>query len=91
VSGRPIDNTVLAILLHPKAKPPNDPKTGLPLTKSQERIEQLITDLDAEDERIIIPTPAPLTAITPEILRPSRHLMTGLRLCLDSKLNPPPI
>lgn len=52
-----IDNTTLALLLHPKAKPPNDPKTGLPLAKAQERIEQLITDLDAENERIIIATP----------------------------------
>ena len=52
-----IDNTTLALLLHPKAKPPNDPATKLPLTKAQERIEHLITDLDAESERIIIPTP----------------------------------
>jgi predicted nucleic acid-binding protein len=52
-----IDNTTLALLLHPAAKPPIDPKTGLPLAKARERIEQLITDLDAEDERIVIPTP----------------------------------
>jgi hypothetical protein len=39
-----IDNTALALLLHPKAKPPNDPKTGLPLAKAQERIEQPITE-----------------------------------------------
>jgi predicted nucleic acid-binding protein len=52
-----IDNTTLALLFHPGAKPPNDPKTGQPLIKARERIEQLITDLDAEDERIVIPTP----------------------------------
>lgn len=52
-----IDNTALALLLHPAAKPPNDPKTGLPLAKARERIEQLIADLDAEDERMMIPTP----------------------------------
>jgi hypothetical protein len=45
------------LLFHPGAKPPNDPKTGQPLVKARERIEQLITDLDAEDERIVIPTP----------------------------------
>jgi hypothetical protein len=39
-----IDNTALALLLHPKAKPPHDPKTGLPLAKAQERIEQPITE-----------------------------------------------
>ena len=37
-----IDNTTLALLLHPKAKPPNDPQTKLPLEKCKERIEQLI-------------------------------------------------
>jgi predicted nucleic acid-binding protein len=52
-----IDNTTLALLLHPKAKPPNDPATKLPLKKAQERIEQLVTDLDADGERIVIPTP----------------------------------
>jgi hypothetical protein len=46
-----IDNTTLALLLHPGAKPPEDPKTRLPLVKGRERIEQLISDLDAEDER----------------------------------------
>ena len=49
-----IDNTTLALLFHPGAKPPNDPKTGHPLVKARERIEQLITDLDAEDERRVI-------------------------------------
>ena len=44
-----IDNTTLALLFHPGAKPPNDPKTGHPLVKARERIEQLITDLDAEE------------------------------------------
>jgi predicted nucleic acid-binding protein len=52
-----IDNTILALLLHPGARPPNDPNTGQPLVKARERIEQLINDLDAEDERMIIPTP----------------------------------
>ncbi len=42
-----IDNTTLVLLFHPGAKPPNDPKTGRPLVKARERIEQLITDLDA--------------------------------------------
>lgn len=52
-----IDNTTLGLLLHPMARPPIDPQTKHPLRKAKERIEQLITDLDAEDERIIIPTP----------------------------------
>lgn len=52
-----IDNTTLALLLHPKAKPPIDPATKRPLEKCRERIEKLIDDLDADGERIIIPTP----------------------------------
>jgi hypothetical protein len=44
-----IDNTTLALLLHPTAKPPNDPKTGQPLAKSRERVEQLIADNSATD------------------------------------------
>jgi hypothetical protein len=52
-----VDSTTLALLLHPKAKPPNDPTTGFPVTKARERIEQLIADLTAEDERVVIPTP----------------------------------
>jgi hypothetical protein len=52
-----IDNTTLALLLHPKAKPPIDPATNLPLEKCRERIEKLIDDLDADGERVIIPTP----------------------------------
>lgn len=52
-----IDNTTLALLLHPEAKPPNDPKTRAPLKKARERIEQLIADLTENNERVIIPTP----------------------------------
>ena len=52
-----IDNTTLALLLHPKAKPPNDPQTKRPLEKCKERIEQLILDIEAEDERVVVPTP----------------------------------
>lgn len=52
-----IDNTTLALLLHPKAKPPIDPATKRPLEKCRDRIEKLIDDLDADGERVIIPTP----------------------------------
>ena len=52
-----IDNTTLALLFHPGARPSKDPMTGQLLVKARERIEQLINDLDAEDERVIIPTP----------------------------------
>jgi predicted nucleic acid-binding protein len=48
----------LALLLFPGAKAPDDPKTKKPVEKAQERVEQLIDDLDAAKERIIIPAPA---------------------------------
>jgi hypothetical protein len=53
-----IDSGILSLLLHPTAKPPDDPATGKPLLKAQERIEQLLEDLDAAKERIIVPAPA---------------------------------
>lgn len=52
-----IDNTTLALLFHPRAKPPMDPATKLPLEKCHERIEKLIADLDEDGERVILPTP----------------------------------
>jgi len=45
-------------LLHPAAKPPKDPATKRPLTWAPERIERLVEDLHASNERVIIPTPA---------------------------------
>jgi hypothetical protein len=53
-----VDAGILSLLLHPMAKPPDDPATKKPVEKAQERIEQLIQDLDTAKERIIIPAPA---------------------------------
>jgi predicted nucleic acid-binding protein len=53
-----VDAGVLSLLLHPGAKAPDDPSTGKPVEKAQQRVEQLIDDLDAAKERIIIPAPA---------------------------------
>jgi hypothetical protein len=53
-----VDAGVLSLLLHPTAKPPIDPSTKKPVEKAHERVEQLIDDLDAAKERIIIPAPA---------------------------------
>jgi predicted nucleic acid-binding protein len=52
-----IDNTFLSLMLHPRAKPPNDPATGKPVERIEDRIDKLIEDLDSESERIILPTP----------------------------------
>jgi predicted nucleic acid-binding protein len=51
------DATTLSLMLHPTARPPKDPRTGKPIERLEDRIEKLLEDLDAENDRIIIPTP----------------------------------
>src|SRR5438045_3252311 len=53
-----IDETALSLLLYPNARPPKDPATGKPVERVEDRIEKLLEDLDADNERIILPTPA---------------------------------
>jgi predicted nucleic acid-binding protein len=53
-----IDAGYLGLMLHPAAKPPNDPSTGEPTVRAKERVENLFEILDAAHERIIIPAPA---------------------------------
>lgn len=52
-----VDNTFLTLMLHPSARPPLDPSTGLRVTHVEERIELLIETLEEDREIIIIPTP----------------------------------
>jgi hypothetical protein len=52
-----IDNTFLTLMVHPKARPPRDPSTKKPVERIEDRIEKLLEDLDAESERMILPTP----------------------------------
>jgi predicted nucleic acid-binding protein len=53
-----IDETTLSLILHPAARPPLDPATKKPVDRVEDRIEKLLEDLDADNERIIVPTPA---------------------------------
>jgi hypothetical protein len=53
-----IDATTLSLILYPTARPPKDPKTQKPVERVEDRIEKLLEDLDADSERIIVPTPA---------------------------------
>jgi predicted nucleic acid-binding protein len=53
-----IDETTLSLMLHPAARPPSDPKTRKPVERVEDRLEKLLEDLDADNERIILPTPA---------------------------------
>ncbi len=63
------DTTLLHILLNPYAGIPNDPDTSEPITHAKLRTEYLITRLQKDREKIIIPAPAAaeiLTVIGPE-------------------------
>ncbi len=50
------DANVLSLLLHPKARPPNDPKTEKPVERVEDRLAQLVSDLKAQQHRVAIPT-----------------------------------
>lgn len=52
------DSSVLILVLDPTGRPPNDPETGLPVDRAAERIEYLIANLTAANEKVIVPTPA---------------------------------
>jgi hypothetical protein len=52
-----MDTGYLGLLLHPGAKPPIDPATKKPLIRAQDRIEKLVNDLNASNERVVIATP----------------------------------
>jgi hypothetical protein len=53
-----LDAGFLGLMLHPAARPPIHPNTGLPTLRAKERVEKLFDDLDVAMERILIPTPA---------------------------------
>lgn len=52
-----VDSTFLSLLLHPEAKPPNDPITNLPIERLDERIQTLTERWSNNRETVIIPTP----------------------------------
>tara|TARA_R110002020_G_scaffold468054_2_gene692043 strand:- start:3293 stop:3823 length:531 start_codon:yes stop_codon:yes gene_type:complete len=51
------DTSILLLLFHPDAKPPNDPATGMAVEKAAERIKHLVDVLSNAKEKIVIPTP----------------------------------
>jgi len=51
------DTTVLLLVLQPTARPPIDPKTGVPIEHARERINFLIRTLSKARTTILIPTP----------------------------------
>lgn len=53
-----MDAGYLGLLLHPEAKIPRDPATEELLIRPKDRIEKLVDDLHAANERVVVPTPA---------------------------------
>src|ERR1700722_598889 len=50
-----IDETTLSLILHPKARPPKDPKTKKLVERVEDRIEKLLEALYADTERVAFP------------------------------------
>jgi predicted nucleic acid-binding protein len=53
-----LDATVLIYLFTPHASPPNDPATGKPVERCEARVRHLLSSLQNQNAKIIIPTPA---------------------------------
>jgi predicted nucleic acid-binding protein len=51
-----IDNTLLSLLLHPKARPPKDP-AGKPVSRLEDRLELLTQEWEEDAEKVLIPAP----------------------------------
>ena len=52
------DSTTLLLLLRPGVRAPIDPATGRPVEHAEERIAQLVSDLEKARVKIVVPTPA---------------------------------
>lgn len=53
-----IDQSFLELIIHPQGRPPKDPKTGKPIERLADRIDELIEAWENDGETVIVPTPA---------------------------------
>lgn len=53
-----VDTSVLLYLIKPDTSPPQDPFTGKPVERCQERVEFLISTLSKTGTKLVLPTPA---------------------------------
>lgn len=51
-----VDSSALALIINPDADPPDDPATGSPLTRVRDRVDLLLSGMEARDT-IIVPAP----------------------------------
>ena len=51
------DTATLLLLLDPTAKQPLNPKSGKPLDRAKDRIDHLVSCLEEQNEKILLPTP----------------------------------
>ena len=52
-----VDNTFLTLILHPSARPPDDPNTGQAIERLEDRLNHVKETWEADKEKIAIPTP----------------------------------
>lgn len=78
-----VDNTILTLILNPKANAAPDPATGLPTPDIHLKILSLLDDLSARQAKLIVPTPALSEALC--VAAPSRLLLEKLEAftCID--------
>jgi predicted nucleic acid-binding protein len=53
-----IDSDFLSLLLNPDTDPPIDPATGKPVNMLVQRMEYLVSELERQKIRVVVPTPA---------------------------------
>lgn len=52
-----VDNTFLTLILHPGARPPEDPNTGQPIERLADRLDLVRETWEADNEKVGIPAP----------------------------------
>jgi len=51
------DAGFVGLLLHPDARIPDDPESGLPVHRAKDRVERLVSELEEDGVRVLIPAP----------------------------------
>jgi len=68
-----LDATTLFYLLDPDAKAPTDPQTGLPVPHVRERVKYLVSTLEKNRDKVVIPRQAVLREFDSHALPPMTY------------------